>query len=134
MKTLKKLICVTGGLFLNNINPSITHILVGSITEEEYGKLLGFGDYVEVVRVEWLIDSILFAQRLDEVDYRVRCFRRKWDDGPSNQVSQGYGSDSLTFPQQSIMQSLQADRKSISNRAVINTECKMVVKKEQKCR
>lgn len=34
LKTVKKLICVTGGLFLNHINPSITHILVGSITED----------------------------------------------------------------------------------------------------
>lgn len=85
---------------------------------------MGFGNYVEIVRVEWLIDCVLFAQRLDEADYRIRCFRRKWEEGSSNHLTQMFGSDS-TFPQHSILQTLQADRKSISN-PIVNAEYKTV--------
>jgi|JI10StandDraft_1071094.scaffolds.fasta_scaffold769565_1 hypothetical protein len=31
MELLKKLICVNGGIYLNNYGPIVTHILVGAI-------------------------------------------------------------------------------------------------------
>ena len=32
-KLLKKIICVNGGMFINALNPCLTHILVGEITD-----------------------------------------------------------------------------------------------------
>ena len=36
-----------------------------------------YGDSVPIVRVEWLIDSLLLAVRMPEIDYQVRSFMKE---------------------------------------------------------
>jgi hypothetical protein len=45
------------------------------IEEVEYVKFMNFGDSCQILRVEWLVDSIIFAERLPEVDFKVRAFK-----------------------------------------------------------
>lgn len=72
---LRKLICVNGGLCLNTYGPVVTHILVGAIQETEFHKFMNYGDSSHILRVEWLIDTILFSQKLPEADFKVRSFK-----------------------------------------------------------
>ena len=50
-KILKKLICITGGMYVNFINPCLTHILVGQITEDEHRLFQSYGNVSQVLRV-----------------------------------------------------------------------------------
>ena len=47
---------------MNNL--CVTHVLVGTITENDYTGFMKNGDHVHVLRVEWLIDSLLFSEKL----------------------------------------------------------------------
>ena len=37
---------------------------------------MGHGDSTPILRVEWLIDSILFSERLPEIDFKIRSFKQ----------------------------------------------------------
>jgi len=62
--TLKKLIMVFGGFYIDEFSPIVTHILTEPITEHEHYELKNYGVLVHIVRVEWLIDSIYIHKRM----------------------------------------------------------------------
>ena len=78
-----------------------------------------YGNLIHVLRVEWLIDSVLFSQRLEEVDYKVRCFKRKPDENYSyNSVSVVKNKEENSY-HNSILKTLKSERKSISDVRVL---------------
>lgn len=57
------------------MNPAITHILAGPITEKEHTEFQRYGNLTFVLRIEWLIDSVLICKRMNEEDYFIRSYK-----------------------------------------------------------
>lgn len=72
---LKKLVMSYGGFYLEELSPIVTHILTEALTEQAYSELRVYGALLQVVRVEWLIDSIYIHKKMREEDYQIRSFK-----------------------------------------------------------
>ena len=65
-------------MYIEVLTPYLSHIVVDNISEPEYSDLLRYGDCCKIVRVEWLIDSILFGVRMEEEDYHIFYFDKNY--------------------------------------------------------
>lgn len=59
------------------MSSALTHILTDPVTEQEYLELKLFGTMTNIVRTEWLIDSIYINRKMKEEDYLIRAYKTK---------------------------------------------------------
>ena len=80
-----------------------------------------------------MIDSVLFSQRLEEVDYKVRCFKRKPDENYSlNSVSMVKNKEENSY-HNSILKAIKSERKSVSDVRILETKSLNMKKTKSRC-
>jgi hypothetical protein len=72
---LKNAIAICGGYWTDKFSSIVTHVLVNQIDESKYKNFKKYGNRIHVVKCEWLVDSILLYNRMDEEDYFLRSFK-----------------------------------------------------------
>lgn len=74
-RLLKNLVAVCGGYWTDKFSPIVTHVLLTEVDEAKCQDFKRYGSRIHILRPEWLVDSILLYNRMDEQDYLVRCFK-----------------------------------------------------------
>ena len=96
-QTLKHLISVNGGFWLDEFTLVTTHILTDYLKEQEYVQLKSLNSLTFVLKVEWLIDCIYLDKKIDEEDYLIRSFKGNQPQRAILKISHALGEDSSSL-------------------------------------
>ena len=76
---------------------------------------------------------MLFSQRLDEVDYKIRCFKRKPDENYSVSSMSVVKNKKENSDQNSILKAIKSERKSISDVRILEAKSLNMKKTKSRC-
>ena len=65
-RLLKNLIAICGGYWTDKFSSIVTHVLMGETDEIKYQEYKHYGSRIHILRPEWLVDSILLYNRMEE--------------------------------------------------------------------